>query len=308
MVLGVLCLASLGAVSHAMARRRTSAKQAGPAPSHRSPGTWIAYASLVGLVAVSGSVLTKLFFSRTALAPAAAPLWSIVDIPGKAKGVVAQRNIPAGTLLLQESPLLRLPDTVPASDTARAVYLTDLVDALAPENQAVFFSLANTTAFKLAHIANPSREEVVHNIYHTNTILAPPAGSALFPTTARINHACAPNADYTFRADLQQMTVLATREIQAGEEVQISYFDAEGRTRRERIEYLHGAYGFTCTCSACSAKGTQLSESDFRRTGIKEARARVREWSEGVREDTDATLADVEAILHLMEAEAYHSR
>lgn len=110
------------------------------------------------------------------------------------------------------------------------------------------------------------------------------------------------------------MVVHTLRDVSAGEEILISYYDAAGRTATERQEYLEAAYGFKCTCSACSAQGDALVESDERRRHIASHSKHVEAWMTGqqwVDADDDepvstrSALNALEQILRLLDEEEY---
>lgn len=75
---------------------------------------------------------------------------------------------------------------------------------------------------------------------------------ALFGTVAKINHSCTPNAHPHCRAPATQI-VYAIRDIEAGEEIELAYFDITMpyADRQARAKYM----GFECTCPACSITG-----------------------------------------------------
>lgn len=75
------------------------------------------------------------------------PLCGIGKVPGKGYGITAIKDIPLGTRILQERPLLTLPAHIHQKDVAR--HLVKMVDALPPLGQTVFYTLANTTQHKL---------------------------------------------------------------------------------------------------------------------------------------------------------------
>lgn len=78
-------------------------------------------------------------------------------------------------------------------------------------------------------------------------------GSGLFPEFARINHSCVPNAYSAWNEIIGQQTVHAGRDIQAGEQIFISYLGRTGAflTRDERNQTLRGRWGFDCVCAHC---------------------------------------------------------
>ena len=91
----------------------------------------------------------------------------------------------------------------------------------------------------------------------------------LFPKIARINHSCRPNAAYYWNEKLKRRFVYATREIEHGEEIFVSFISLL-MTREERQKKL-ARYGFTCTCPACSQHPVDLHYSDQARTDMGQA-------------------------------------
>ncbi|KAI6014668.1 hypothetical protein EDC04DRAFT_2578659 [Pisolithus marmoratus] len=77
----------------------------------------------------------------------------------------------------------------------------------------------------------------------------------IFPLASRLfNHSCLPNAfpKYTFDRGRQvRMSVVAMRDIEAGEEICISYVDPALLDTRQQI--FQFTYGFTCICPSCTA-------------------------------------------------------
>lgn len=75
------------------------------------------------------------------------------------------------------------------------------------------------------------------------------AGAAVFPNAARFNHSCVPNACFAWNEAIGRETVHVMRDVGVGEEVVISYVDAEHGKRLRAWELRH--YGFVCGCAAC---------------------------------------------------------
>ena len=78
-------------------------------------------------------------------------------------------------------------------------------------------------------------------------------GSAVYFIPSLCNHSCDPNVDVGFEDGSSRMTLRARREIEAGEELSITYVDA-GLPRETRQRTLLQGYGFTCMCPACAAR------------------------------------------------------
>ncbi|CDO71130.1 hypothetical protein BN946_scf184844.g134 [Trametes cinnabarina] len=189
--------------------------------------------------------------------------YSLQDVPGKGKGLVASRAISRGELILSEAPLIQ---------QDRSYSNASILRALAPvseQQQREYFSLAN------AHKGNRSIPPPL-GIFKTNAL---PCGdhsvlegsaathAAVFVLGSRFNSSCEPNVNNYWDANLQKITFWATRDIAIGEELCISYGEclASREARRSRLKRL---FGFDCTCVACSRTGEDLTKSDERRLEI----------------------------------------
>ena len=115
---------------------------------------------------------------------------------------------------------------------------------------------ADDEAEKMARVS--SRFQA--NAFKTGVVNQEPTSSrktvwayALFLTVARMNHSCTPNAHTHYRPSSGGQLVYSLRNIDPGEEIEISYFDItmplNDRETRSR------SWGFTCSCPACSKAG-----------------------------------------------------
>ncbi|KAE8380684.1 hypothetical protein BDV26DRAFT_256807 [Aspergillus bertholletiae] len=86
------------------------------------------------------------------------------------------------------------------------------------------------------------------NSFNFTNILSDRIGLYLHPYAALINHSCNYNAAVVF--DRDKLYVKATRPIQEGEQIFISYIDATNPVKRRRSE-LRGRYYFDCQCAKC---------------------------------------------------------
>ncbi|KAE9569451.1 hypothetical protein CGMCC3_g14456 [Colletotrichum fructicola] len=84
---------------------------------------------------------------------------------------------------------------------------------------------------------------------------------AVHANISKINHSCRSNAASQWDWDLLAHRLWAVRDIAAGEEITISYFDPI-QTLRERQRYAKETLGFECACSHCQAapKFAELSD------------------------------------------------
>lgn len=78
-------------------------------------------------------------------------------------------------------------------------------------------------------------------------------GVALFQLQSACNHSCVPNAEPTYLHNNSRLSLVALRDISAGEEICISYLDdcALERSRHSRQKELKENYLFICICEKC---------------------------------------------------------
>jgi hypothetical protein len=106
-----------------------------------------------------------------------------------------------------------------------------------------------------------------------------PRHRALFPVLARVNHSCMPNAHVCYYPSDQdpsadnrgRMFVHALRNLDAGEEILISYFDI--LLPREERQRRMSKWGFNCHCPVCDE---DPAESDG--LSLEAQRQFLREW------------------------------
>ena len=82
-------------------------------------------------------------------------------------------------------------------------------------------------------------------------------GFALYPVASLLNHSCAPNlARARVGPGLRSAAFVALRDVEAGEELQISYVCVSRPGARRRAA-LRAAYGFDCCCERCGVGGDE---------------------------------------------------
>ena len=85
-------------------------------------------------------------------------------------------------------------------------------------------------------------------------------GRAVYPSASLFNHSCKPNA-WAFFDESYQIRIVAIKDIQAGEEISISYTTGFDPPQTRRLE-LRRSFGFWCQCVVCKEEPS-LSGSDF---------------------------------------------
>ncbi len=177
-------------------------------------------------------------------------LIEIRDAEAKGLGVFALSDIPSGTILLSEAPLVTLIDT-----GSRADPLDAAVNALSPSKKASFFSLHHFSRNKNETV---SRSIVYSNGYSIKNDLA----TGVFETASRINHSCVPNSHYLWKESIGRMVFWNRFKLLEGEEVTVDY--------GHKKKYLEKIYGFECQCGGCTDSGSEARSSSGSESGANE--------------------------------------
>ncbi|KAK0710432.1 hypothetical protein B0T21DRAFT_415986 [Apiosordaria backusii] len=189
--------------------------------------------------------------------------YKVVDIPGKGKGVVATQKIEKGKAILVDH----------ASIIAAAEYPADV---MREEVQDLLATAVNRLGEpeKVLRLSRKGRDEgatEIEDLLLTNSFTVGIQGKefiALFADLSRFNHDCKPNAFIYFSETTLAMTVWASRDIEPGEEISITY-SAAGLSSKERRETLEKVWGFKCQCSLCTSSPEVIKESDDNRAQIR---------------------------------------
>lgn len=215
----------------------------------------------------------------------ACPPCRILPVPGKGVGMVAQRKLYPGDLILAEAPLLFVPDSLDQEATNEL--LEETVCRMTRTQREVLLCLSDCR--------NPSEPGNLGR-YYTNA-MSYEDDAVLCPIMARANHSCRPNAEFVARKDLGVLHLRAMYVIEEGEEVAINYMlmEEEGGDRRDvRQAYLRKWYGFQCLCQSCTLQDEEFLADEALRRSLKEAQSRGVE-SLG-QEEADMFLAGMYAI------------
>ncbi|KAF1999530.1 SET domain-containing protein [Amniculicola lignicola CBS 123094] len=174
-------------------------------------------------------------------------VWSAEKIEGKGVGLVAKRNLEFGDRVTAYTPALIAVMEGELSTAEREKYWRIAIDQLPKETGEMYLGLA--TVFGIKSV-------VVQDVVKANSFQLDVGGAthlAVYPETSRMNHACSPNAQYNIDPTLLTHFVHATRPIEKGEEITISYTSPLDFTDA-RQHHLKENFFFTCSCSRCNAK------------------------------------------------------
>ncbi|KAI0134061.1 hypothetical protein BJ170DRAFT_591053 [Xylariales sp. AK1849] len=184
-------------------------------------------------------------------------LYSVVEIAGRGKGLVAKVNISKGTRILCEKPLFTV-----ARMSPRLLHeaVAEKLKSLSKNEQRQFLSLHN----------NFPGQYAFSGIVLTNAL---PCGSGstvggIYLKTCLINHNCIPNAHNNWNEEARHETIHAAKNILVGEEIMISY-DAN-LPSIARWAKLKSSFGFQCRCELCTLPANELIISDRRRLQIED--------------------------------------
>ena len=184
-------------------------------------------------------------------------IYSLQDVPGKGKGLVAIENISKGTRILSEEPIIIIPGNKMNSEQ-RQISIYQQVATLSEHQARAFLSMHNIHPYRNA-------AERYLGIVLTNSLPAEADGDkgAIFLEACRINHACDNNAQKSWNERIKRHTVHALRDIDKGEEITITYLGPlKNRTARRKA--LQERFGFACLCHLCSLPPEQNKENDRR--------------------------------------------
>jgi len=200
-------------------------------------------------------------------------MFAIRTSPGKGLGIFALRQIPRGTCIFSEQPLVALPagakgheDVHKEFEKLSALQLQHF-GSLACNMGVIHPGVEHVVRSRLAHegkrgaeLDEATGEELkLRAIFQTNSVMMGSSGEygiGVFPTYSRLNHSCIPNVHCSFNPKLGQETIFAVRSIEKGEEILTSYIHLL-RTRGQRAAELK-QWGINCDCKAC--KDLQGSE------------------------------------------------
>jgi len=197
---------------------------------------------------------------------------TVTSIPGKGLGLTTTEFIPKRTTILLDNPRIIASAQFPAHvlhSQGKSLF-THAFTQLPPSDRARVLSLDQSLG-----------GSAVEDIMKTNAFACQvhdggedDAYMCLFPSVARINHACRPNAHARFIPATLLMEVKALRDIAAGEEISISYGRVDLKYAERRKLYQEG-WNFECGCEMCTAESHVMSLSDQRRERFAQLRRKL---------------------------------
>ncbi|KAG9194604.1 hypothetical protein G6011_04639 [Alternaria panax] len=191
------------------------------------------------------------------------------SFPGKGKGLVTTRAVKKGERILLDTAHIIASSHFPPQVThlQGKALLSAAIDQLPQTDRDLVLALDQSLG-----------GSKVEDIMKTNAFACQLADGdvddaymCLFPSVARINHACQPNAHARFVPKTMSMEIKAQRDIAAGEEIGISYGRIDLKHADRQALYREG-WNFGCTCPLCTASQYEIAGSDQRRTRFAQLR------------------------------------
>ncbi|RPA75918.1 SET domain-containing protein, partial [Ascobolus immersus RN42] len=192
------------------------------------------------------------------------PIFAVKHSLDKGYHLVATRDIKAGTLVLDEKPLIVLSQSF-QNDNAWLVH-TRIEMLLQKMNE------KNVMDFHILYCSPDADTDTIHhNRFYKNCFNLEnqfdgpevPREDGCFKYASRINHACSPNTEATYYRALGRQKVYALKDIAAGDDFTVSYTNVLA-SRQSRQEDLETRYGFQCCCEACSLDTEESTDRDRR--------------------------------------------
>ncbi|KAK4652653.1 hypothetical protein QC762_501380 [Podospora pseudocomata] len=221
--------------------------------------------------------------------------YKVVDIPGKGKGVIATQKIEKGKAILVDHASLVAAVEYPADVMREEVQ--DLLET------AVHRLGKPEKVLGLSKKGRGDEATEIEDLLLTNSFTVSIQGKefmALFADLSRFNHDCKPNAFIYFSETTLAMTVWASRDIEPGEEISITYSTA-GLLSKERQQALENIWGFKCSCALCTSPPEVLKKSDNNRAQIRSYQASIPQLAQ--EEKFEEALQQAEHMFQLVEEE-----
>jgi hypothetical protein len=196
--------------------------------------------------------------------------YEIRESPGRGLGSFALVDIPRGTRLTFEKPLLITGTDENGQYAARTTF--EAFQAMSKSKQEAYLKLhPSPRVFEefrsgIQIDAGGMTKEMKEYIAYICAIRSANSyGHGVYELASRFNHSCTPNCNASGNS-AETICVHSVRDVKAGEELTVYYMDPE-QTREARQEFLVN-YGFVCDCPACDLSTPQGKRSEERRAQI----------------------------------------
>eukprot|EP00092_Neocalanus_flemingeri_P035882 GFUD01039067.1.p1 GENE.GFUD01039067.1~~GFUD01039067.1.p1 ORF type:complete len:320 (-),score=103.20 GFUD01039067.1:73-1032(-) len=181
------------------------------------------------------------------------------EVGDKGVGLVANRGIKMGQVVLAENPVM-LVNFQPANQP-----LGEILNQFKKLNQK-----QKSEYLKLGHHARGGVNRILA-IFSSNCVSVRLTEDeddwrGIYCKFSKTNHSCAPNCVVNFSTKDREMKLVASRNIEKGEEIVINYLDPyRGKKhllRFDRMRALKNLWHFTCICEICNLTGQKLARNE----------------------------------------------
>ncbi|KAE9368533.1 SET domain-containing protein [Stipitochalara longipes BDJ] len=203
--------------------------------------------------------------------------FQVKDLGGKGNGLVATADFPRGTRIISETPHLWFTTTQPLSSTASMLGVGEGSQLITKTTQELESAIPHYIkrqlngdrpgtlgSSRLHENGDDFPDQTPEQFASANILPAKnSSGCAMMVyylnTIGHINHACFPNAEYSWNDKLQLGIVHAVCDIKAGDEVTINYgFEMY----QCRSYHIRERFGFICLCDTCERETSLPRDSD----------------------------------------------
>jgi len=195
------------------------------------------------------------------------PVVSVRQIQNKGRGMVANRSLGVGQIILTEKPLMLVncnPQSKPHAQVVRK-----------------FKKLCKKDKAKYLELGHDSKEgdKKILTIFERNCVSVRIKENdddwrGIYVEFSKTNHACAPNSVINILNSEREITLVASKAILKGEEIVLNYLDPyRGKKpslmlRFERRSALNKFWSISCTCNICNLRGQELLRNEEIKTNI----------------------------------------
>ena len=191
------------------------------------------------------------------------------EIMGKGKGLVAIRNISAGTIIFTEEPLVAFKKENGSTNLPYQKFLQ--FKKMHPDKFQDFMELYDSDQMDPTWKTDYPDSDYIK---FCRIVTANGVGNddddmnGIYRQFSRINHSCLPNVSVEW--EKLKMEVKAIRVIKKGEELSFNYAGELGieGSWKERRDLLQKSWFFDCECPACSLTGKERERNDQTRKDI----------------------------------------
>lgn len=109
-------------------------------------------------------------------------------------------------------------------------------------------------------------ESINNNAFSIEDEDTEPAGTGVYLQASLFSHSCVPNTARAFKN--KRLHIIASENIEPGEEITITYSNNLIADLDERREELRKSYGFTCACPRCLGEASKSRDSVYYRRSV----------------------------------------